>query len=87
LPKRAKNRDRTASGRLVFERTRQRNRALLLTLLTFCPPGPPLRANVNVNSCMGICRPAATVSVKVDFIVQPIVLSTTTGRNFAFKLL
>ena len=34
--------------------TGQRSNALVFTLLTFCPPGPPLRAKVNSNSRRGI---------------------------------
>ena len=46
----ASSRARTAAGNVGLCRTAQRSNALLLTLLTFCPPGPELRANVNSNS-------------------------------------
>jgi len=38
------NRARTPGGKLALVETFQRKMALLFTLLTFCPPGPPLRA-------------------------------------------
>src|SRR5437879_5976509 len=51
---RSRNRLRTSSGRLGLVAGDQRSTALLLTLLTFCPPGPELRTNVNWNSPSGI---------------------------------
>ena len=50
LPYFSKKRSRTASGREGVLRTPHRSVALLFTLLTFCPPGPPLRAKVISNS-------------------------------------
>src|SRR3984885_14926362 len=49
----AMNRSCTSGGRLVDSATGQRSWALLLTLFTFCPPGPPLREKVNENSASG----------------------------------
>jgi hypothetical protein len=49
----------------------QRRTALVLSLLTFCPPGPLLRTKVNVNSRMGIWSFGVTISIKGDFIFRP----------------
>ena len=54
---------RTGSGKLGLFTTDHRSSALVFTLLTFCPPGPPLRAKVNSNSRSGICSCAVTVSM------------------------
>ena len=53
---RAKSRCRTSSGRLGLDRAAQRRIALLLTLFTFCPPGPELRAKLNRSSRAGISQ-------------------------------
>ena len=42
---RTAKRCRTSSGRLGESSGRQRSVAFEFTLLTFCPPGPELRAN------------------------------------------
>ena len=39
------------------------NSALLATLLTFCPPGPPLREKVNCSSLSGIRNVSVTTSM------------------------
>src|ERR1700722_4372691 len=49
----AMKRARISGGRLAVCETSQRTTALLFTLLTFCPPGPALRANDNENSDNG----------------------------------
>ena len=46
--------------------TAHRSTALLLTLLTFCPPGPLLRAKVISNSASGICSWRVTMSIGAD---------------------
>src|SRR5215471_15245480 len=56
LRKRSKNRSRTSGGRLGDVRTPKCSTALLETLLTFCPPGPLLRAKDNRNSASGMTR-------------------------------
>lgn len=50
----ASNRSRTSSGNAFEEATGQRNRTLLLTLFTFCPPGPELLVISTSNSPKGI---------------------------------
>ena len=49
--------------RLGLFSTGQRNVALVLSLLTFCPPGPALRAKVNWNSRRGIFSRGLTTSI------------------------
>ncbi len=61
-----KSRCRTTAGRLGLVVTAQRSSALVLTLLTFCPPGPPLREKVKSNSRRGICRLGVTMSMAID---------------------
>ena len=55
--------DEPALGRLGLVTTAQRSRALVFTLLMFCPPGPPLRAKVNLNSLRGIRSCGLTMSI------------------------
>ena len=50
-------------GRELLVASGQRSTALLLTLFTFCPPGPLLRTNVNWNSEVGIRMRALTVRI------------------------
>jgi len=58
------NRWRTASGRLGESATGQRSVALVFTLFTFWPPGPPLRANVKLNSLSGMRIRLLTTSME-----------------------
>jgi hypothetical protein len=53
-PKAATKRDRTSSGRLAVATTGQCKVAFELTLFTFWPPGPLLRANVKPTSANGM---------------------------------
>lgn len=46
----------SSSRRLGEWRTSNQRVILLLTLLTFCPPGPPLREAVKINSFSGMER-------------------------------
>ena len=54
----AENRARTSAGSASLRATAQRSSAFEFTLLTFCPPGPPLRKAElefimrNANSCV-----------------------------------
>src|SRR5688500_2656286 len=56
LANRSRNRARTAAGRLGDVLTAKCRIALLLTLLTFCPPGPLLRANDSRSSSSGMTK-------------------------------
>src|SRR4029079_10885572 len=51
---RSKKRWRTSGGRLGVVSASKCRIALLETLLTFCPPGPLLRANEKCSSASGI---------------------------------
>ena len=53
---RARSRSFTSAGSEAFASTSQRSVALLATLLTFWPPGPPERANVKISSASGTCN-------------------------------
>src|SRR5690606_6570419 len=55
--------ERTSAGSAALCMTAQRRIALLLTLFTFCPPGPALRANVSSSSASGIRIRELTTSI------------------------
>ena len=59
---RTTKRCRTSSGKLGDASGRQRSVAFEFTLLTFCPPGPELRANWKSNSSCGICIRSVTTN-------------------------
>src|SRR5262245_15994724 len=48
----------------------QRSTAFDATLLTFCPPGPPARTNVQANSCRGMRIASLTYSMAMPHLTH-----------------